>query len=138
MHRGTLFVLVFFVLAPGVAACLLWRGVRRAIREPKSRWKIFGVAAMAFAVWIPAEPAPIELSAVAGDEARHPRQRGAEAYARDYVPNGYRERVQFAFLRGRGVITQSFIVPAPTDFVDLGATSSSSLPTPLSPSSDRQ
>jgi len=51
MHRGALFVFLFFVIAPGVAVGLLWRGVRRGTRESKGRWKILGLAATALALW---------------------------------------------------------------------------------------
>src|SRR5438132_6879912 len=51
MHRGALFILLFFLIAPGIAVGLLWRGVGRAIRERKSRLKIRGVAATALALW---------------------------------------------------------------------------------------
>src|SRR5436190_23974564 len=51
MHRGSLFILLYFIIAPSVAVGLLWRGVRRAIREPNSRWKILGDAAMALGLW---------------------------------------------------------------------------------------
>src|SRR5437588_13079311 len=51
MHRGTLFILLYYVMTPSVAVGLLWRGIRRATREPKSRWKILGVASTALGVW---------------------------------------------------------------------------------------
>jgi hypothetical protein len=51
MHRGTLFIALFFGLAPGVTILLLWRGVHRGIREVQSRGRILVVAGTALAVW---------------------------------------------------------------------------------------
>jgi hypothetical protein len=51
LHRGTLFILVFFGLAPGVTILLLWRSVRRGIREVHSRGRILVAAGTALAVW---------------------------------------------------------------------------------------
>ena len=51
MHRGTLFIQLFFGLAPGVTLFLLWRGVSRAFREPQSRGRILLSAATALALW---------------------------------------------------------------------------------------
>ena len=51
LHHGTLFILLFFALAPGVTILLLWRSVRRSVREIQSRSKILVAGATALAVW---------------------------------------------------------------------------------------
>jgi hypothetical protein len=51
MYGGALFGWLFLVVASGVAAGLLWRGIRRAIREPRIRWKILGATAGALVMW---------------------------------------------------------------------------------------
>jgi small-conductance mechanosensitive channel len=51
LHRGTLFVLLFFGLFPGVSILLLWRSVRRGVRQVESRGRILVAAGIALAVW---------------------------------------------------------------------------------------
>jgi hypothetical protein len=51
VHRGTLFILLFFGLALGVTLLLLWRCVRRAFREPQRIGKILLSAATSLALW---------------------------------------------------------------------------------------
>jgi len=51
LHRGTLFILLFFALASGVTVLLLWRSVHRAVREVQSRGGILVAAGTALAVW---------------------------------------------------------------------------------------
>jgi hypothetical protein len=51
LERGTLFVLVFFSIAPAIALLLLWRGGTRAFREAHRRRTIVVVTLAAFALW---------------------------------------------------------------------------------------
>ncbi len=51
LHPGTLFILLFEGLAPGIAALILWRGVRRGFYEAHSRGRVFVAGGTALAVW---------------------------------------------------------------------------------------
>lgn len=51
MHSATLFILLFYALAPGFTLLLLWLSVRRAFREAQRRDRILLVAAPAGALW---------------------------------------------------------------------------------------
>jgi hypothetical protein len=51
LEPGTLFVLLFFGIAPGVALLLLWRCATRALREAHQRRRIIVVTLAAFALW---------------------------------------------------------------------------------------
>lgn len=51
LHRGTLFILLFFGLAAGVTIVLLWRSVRRGAREVQSRGGILVAAGTALPLW---------------------------------------------------------------------------------------
>jgi hypothetical protein len=51
MHEGTLFIYVYFGLAPGIALLLAWRSVRRALHEPRLKWTIFVVGTAALGLW---------------------------------------------------------------------------------------
>jgi hypothetical protein len=50
-HPGTLFIMLFFGLAPGVAVLLLGRSVRRALHEIQNRARIIVTAGAALFVW---------------------------------------------------------------------------------------
>jgi hypothetical protein len=50
-HPGTLFILLFFGLAPGVAVLLVGRSVRRGLHEIQSRGRIIVAAGTALFVW---------------------------------------------------------------------------------------
>jgi hypothetical protein len=51
LHKGTLFLYILLGLAPGIALLLLWRGVARALREPRLKWTILVVGTAALALW---------------------------------------------------------------------------------------
>ena len=51
LHQGTLFIWLFLGLAPGVTILLLWRSVRRGVREFQSRGRILVAGGTALAVW---------------------------------------------------------------------------------------
>ena len=61
MERGTLFVLLFFSVAPGVALLLLWRGARRALREARVRRRIIVVTLTTLALWAFASNVMLEV-----------------------------------------------------------------------------
>ena len=54
MERGTFFIWLFIGIAPSVALLLLWRGIRRALRETPRRGKIALVTLAVLALWIAA------------------------------------------------------------------------------------
>jgi hypothetical protein len=51
LHRGTLFLWLFVVLAPGVTLLLLGLGVRRVLRESVSRRRILAAVSGALGLW---------------------------------------------------------------------------------------
>ena len=51
LHPGTLFILLFFGLAPGVAVLLLVRSVRRGLNEIQSRGRIVVAGGTALVGW---------------------------------------------------------------------------------------
>ena len=51
LHRGTLFIFLFFGIAPGVTVLVLGRSVRRGLREIRSRARILVAAAGTLAAW---------------------------------------------------------------------------------------
>ena len=51
MERGTLFMWLFIGIAPSVALLLLWRGIRRALRETPRRGRIALATLAALALW---------------------------------------------------------------------------------------
>ena len=51
LHPGTVFILLFLGLGPGVTGLLLWRSVRRGLREVQSRGRILVTAGTALVVW---------------------------------------------------------------------------------------
>jgi hypothetical protein len=61
VERGTLFVLLFFSIAPGVALLLLWRGATRAFREAHHRTRIVVVTLPAVAFWAWASDLMLEM-----------------------------------------------------------------------------
>ena len=61
MERGTLFALLFFTIAPGVALLLLWRGATRAFREAHRRRRIVVVTLAAVALWALASDLMLEV-----------------------------------------------------------------------------
>lgn len=61
MERGTLFALLFFVIAPGIVLLLLWRGVTRAFREAHRRRRIVVVTLAAVALWALASDLMLEM-----------------------------------------------------------------------------
>ena len=61
MERGTLFALLFFAIAPGIALLLLWRGVTRAFREAHRRRRIVVVTLAAVALWALASDLMLEM-----------------------------------------------------------------------------
>ena len=54
MERGTFFIWPFIGIAPSVALLLLWRGIRRALRETSRRGRIALAAIAALALWMAA------------------------------------------------------------------------------------
>lgn len=61
MERGTLFVLLFFSVAPGIALLLLWHGATRAFREAHHRTRIVVVTVAAIALWTLASDLMLEM-----------------------------------------------------------------------------
>ena len=61
MERGTLFALLFFAIAPGIALLLLWRGVTRAFREAHLRRRIVAVTLGSVALWALASDLMLEM-----------------------------------------------------------------------------
>lgn len=51
MHRGTLFLWLFVVLAPGVTLLLLGLGVRRVLRESVCRRRILAAVSGTLGLW---------------------------------------------------------------------------------------
>jgi hypothetical protein len=54
LEQGTLFILLFAGIAPGVALLLLWRGITRALRDTHRRRRIALVTLAALALWLAA------------------------------------------------------------------------------------
>jgi len=61
LERGTLFALLFFTIAPGIALLLLWRGVTRAFREAHRRTRIVVATLAAVALWSLASDLMLEM-----------------------------------------------------------------------------
>lgn len=51
LHSGTLFVWLFFALAPAFAIVLFIRSIRRALGEPQRLWLVAAVGAAALGIW---------------------------------------------------------------------------------------
>ena len=88
MHRGTLFLWLFFVLAPGVALLLLWRTVAQAFSDRRRRPGKLLSASMGLAVWTAASYFMLELTFGAAWTLAHTRPvpdgmfpEGGEIYA---------------------------------------------------------
>ena|SRR5438093_12370793 len=73
LHPGTLFVVLFFGMASGVSGLLLWRSVRRGLREAESRGGILVAAGTTFAVWTAATYYMFDLTFVTAWGVAHMR-----------------------------------------------------------------
>ena len=73
MERGTLFVLLFFSIAPGIALLLLWRGGARAFREAHRRGPILAVTLGALALWVWAGDVMLDMVFESAWELAHTR-----------------------------------------------------------------
>ena len=70
---GTLFILLFFGLAPGVAVLLLGRSVRRGLHEIQNRGRIIVAAGTALFVWAAATYYVLAVTFAAGWGVAHMR-----------------------------------------------------------------
>ena len=61
LEHGTLFALLFFVIAPGVALLLMWRGITRAFRDAHRRRRIIVLTLAALALWVVASDFMLDI-----------------------------------------------------------------------------
>jgi hypothetical protein len=61
LENGTLFALLFFVIAPGVALLLMWRGITRAFRDAHRRRRIIVLTLAALALWVVASDFMLDI-----------------------------------------------------------------------------
>jgi hypothetical protein len=61
LQRGPLFALLFFVIAPGVALLLMWRGIIRAFRDAHRRRRIIALTLAALALWVVASDFMLDI-----------------------------------------------------------------------------